>query len=93
VSAGVELDPITSHLPATAVKSEGEGESARPAAQRSEQPGTSAERPEAVAPTRPTGSDPSRVDPEARAPPPNPEGEGNLDSGSSAEQSFFSDLD
>jgi len=47
--------------------SEGEGEPARPAAQRSEQPGTSAERPEAVAPARPAGSTPSRGDPEARA--------------------------
>ena len=47
--------------------SEGEGEAARPAAQRSEQPGTTAERSEAVAPARPAGSDPLRVDPEARA--------------------------
>jgi hypothetical protein len=47
--------------------SEGEGEAARPAAQRSEQSGTTAERPEAVAPARPAGSDPLRVDPETRA--------------------------
>ena len=92
-SLSAELRPRSDHLPDTAVTSEGEGESARPAAQRSEQPGTSAERPEAVAPTRPAGSDPSRVDPEARAPPPNPEGEGNLDFVSSDEQSRFSDSD
>jgi len=45
--------PALNEASETAI-SEGEGEPARPAAQRSEQPGPSAERPEAVAPARPT---------------------------------------
>jgi len=89
----VGLRPRTDHLPDQPIESEGERETACPAAQRSEQPGPTAERSEAVVPSRPTGSAPSRGDPEARAPPPNPEGEGNLDSRSPAEQSRFSDTD
>lgn len=56
--------------------SEGEGESAGPKAQRSECPGPDRERQSRSAPARQTGSAPSRGDPEARAHPPNPEGEG-----------------
>ena len=56
--------------------SEGEGEPAGPAAQRSEQPGPERERQSRSAPSRPAGSDPLRVDPEGRAHPPNPEGDG-----------------
>ena len=60
--------------------SEGTGELVRPEAQRSEHPGTVGERQSPSAPARPTGSAPSRGDPEARAFPPNPEGEGNPNS-------------
>ncbi|WP_136688355.1 hypothetical protein [Halorhabdus amylolytica] len=59
-----------------AVTSEGEGEPAGPEAQRSEHPGPDRERQSRSAPARQTGSAPSRGDPEARAHPPNPEGEG-----------------
>lgn len=82
-----ELNPRSKHLPKWAqgldpsdqtTASEGEGEPARPAAQRSEQPEPERERPERSAPARPAGSAPSRGDPEARAHPPNPQGEGDL---------------
>jgi len=57
--------------------SEGAGELVRPEAQRSEHPGTEVERQSTSEPARPAGSDPSRVDPEARTFSPNPAGEGN----------------
>ena len=61
--------------------SEAKGETARPGAQRSEHPGPERERQSRSAPERPAGSDPSRVDPEGRAHPPNPEGDGGNDNG------------
>jgi len=56
--------------------SEPKGAPARPGAQRSEHPGPERERQSRSAPSRPAGSDPLRVDPEGRAHPPNPEGDG-----------------
>lgn len=64
-------------MPSTDTTSEGTGELVRPETQRSEHPGTEDERQSHSAPARPAGSAPSWVDPEARAFPPNPEGEGN----------------
>jgi len=64
-------------VPSIDTTSEGAGELVRPEAQRSEHPGTEGERQSHSAPARPPGSDPSRVDPEARAFSPNPAGEGN----------------
>ncbi|MXR51123.1 hypothetical protein GRX03_05815 [Halovenus sp. WSH3] len=83
-----DLDVRGDHLPEWAksldpadqtTASEGEGEPARPAAQPAgEQPEPDRERPERAAPTRPAGSAPLRGDPEARAHPPNPVGEGDF---------------
>ncbi|WP_155119981.1 hypothetical protein [Haloarcula rubripromontorii] len=67
-------------VPSSTDTSEGAGELARPEAQRSEHPGPVGERQSPSAPARPTGSAPSRGDPEARTSPPNPEGEGNPNS-------------
>jgi len=61
--------------------SEPKGAPARPGAQRSEHPGPERERQSRSAPERPAGSDPSRVDPEGRAHPPNPEGDGGNENG------------
>jgi hypothetical protein len=61
--------------------SEAKGAPARPGAQRSEHPGPERERQSRSAPTRAAGSDPSRVDPEGRAHPPNPEGDGGNENG------------
>ena len=71
-----DLPRITHHLPDQSTASEPEGAPARPGAQRSEHPGPERERQSRSAPARPAGSDPPRVDPEGRAHPPNPEGEG-----------------
>jgi hypothetical protein len=73
------LDPRDDHLedlPPQPTASEPKGAPARPGAQRSEHPGTERERQSRSAPARLAGSDPLRVDPEGRAHPPNPEGEG-----------------
>ena len=67
--------------PQEATASEPTGAPARPGAQPSEHPGPERERQSRSAPTRQAGSDPSRVDPEGRAHPPNPEGDGGNDDG------------
>jgi hypothetical protein len=69
-------DDSVEEEPRQSTASEPKGAPARPGAQRSEHPGTERERQSRSAPARLAGSDPSRVDPEGRAHPPNPEGEG-----------------
>ena len=75
------LSKDTEHLPEHLTTSEAKGAPARPGAQRSEHPGPERERQSRSAPERPAGSDPSRVDPEGRAHPPNPEGDGGNENG------------
>jgi len=79
VDAGADLDPITNHLPDQPTESERKADPTCPDARPvGEHPGMERERQSRSTADRPAGSAPLRGDPGARAPPPNPEGEENL---------------